>query len=572
MSLPNNNVTTPVSLRIALPAILTVILFVTAIFIIILPTLESSLMARKKEMIRELTESAWSVLHAHEELHQKGELSLSQAQSEAVHHIERLRYGPERKDYFWINDMQPKMIMHPYRTDLNNKDISNFQDPNGKRLFVEFVEVVKAQGQGYVEYMWQWKDEAERIVPKISYVKGFSPWGWIVGSGLYIDDVKQEIAAIRGKLSLLSAIILAMVVFSAGYIIRQTMLADQMRKRIWNERTSLLEALEISEEQYRSMVEYSSDWIWEMDNNGVYTYASPKVADLLGMKPDELVGKTPFDIMIAGEKEQAGKNFHQVLKEGKPFTGLETICRHKNGRSIVLENNGVPFFNENRRLVGYRGITRDISERKKSEEALWKSHNQLRKNLEETVRSLALTAEKRDPYTAGHQVRVERLAHAIALELGLSEKQLDGLHFAALLHDIGKISLPSEYLAKPTTLSAEERTIIKCHTEAGYEILKNIHFPWPVAEIVLQHHELLNGSGYPNGIKDEEILLEAKIITVADVVEAMSSHRPYRPALGLKAALDEIRAGRGTKYHKQSVDACLYLMTQRGFNLNAEEE
>jgi PAS domain S-box-containing protein/putative nucleotidyltransferase with HDIG domain len=558
-----------VSIHIALPALLTVFLFATAVFLIVMPALEESFIARKKEMIKELTESTWSILAASEALEQSGELTRDQAQQRAVEMIRILRYGPERKDYFWINDMTPLMIMHPYRTDLNGKDIRDFMDPNNKKLFLEFVEVVKKEGAGYVEYMWQWKDDASRIVPKISYVKGFQPWGWIIGSGIYLNDVYVELARIRGKLYAITGVIFMIVVGSVAYIIRQTVLADKLRRRIWEERSALLAALEISEEQYRSMVEYTSDWIWEMDPAGTYTYCSPKVQELLGYSPAEVEGKKTFDLMVSGEIEHAGKRFRDMLSKAKPFTGLESICRHRDGRSIVIEKNGVPFFNSDNALLGYRGVARDISERKRSEEALWKSHNQLHRNLEETVRSLALTAEKRDPYTAGHQIRVERLAHAIALELGMTEKQLQGLHFAALLHDIGKISLPSEYLAKPTTLSDEERTIIKCHTEAGYEILKSIHFPWPVAEIVRQHHELLDGTGYPRGLRDAEILLEAKIITVADVVEAMSSHRPYRPALGLDTALDEIRNGKGIKYHKQSVDACLYLFRERQFDLDA---
>jgi putative nucleotidyltransferase with HDIG domain len=225
----------------------------------------------------------------------------------------------------------------------------------------------------------------------------------------------------------------------------------------------------------------------------------------------------------------------------------------------------------NQELIGYRGVARDITERKFAMEELQKSRDQLHASLEETVTSLASTAEKRDPYTAGHQQRVDRLACAIGKELGLSDQQIEGLHIAALLHDIGKITLPSEYLAKPAKLSIEERAIIKCHTEVGYEILKNIHFPWPVAEIVYQHHEHLDGSGYPRGLKDEDILLEAKILSVADVVEAMSSHRPYRPSLGVSKALDEIRSGRGSRYDAASVDACLHLILERKIELCADD-
>lgn len=194
---------------------------------------------------------------------------------------------------------------------------------------------------------------------------------------------------------------------------------------------------------------------------------------------------------------------------------------------------------------------------------LEKSRDDLQNSLQETVRSLASTTEKRDPYTSGHQERVNRLAIAIAKEQGLSDQQIAGLHIAALLHDIGKIALPAEYLAKPSLLSKIERAAIEHHAEVGYDILKNINFPWPVAEIVYQHHEHLDGSGYPRGLTDNEIHLEAKILAVADVVEAMSSHRPYRPSLGVSAALDQIRAGRGTHYHPESVDACLRLINDK---------
>jgi len=200
---------------------------------------------------------------------------------------------------------------------------------------------------------------------------------------------------------------------------------------------------------------------------------------------------------------------------------------------------------------------------KKSRDDLKQSRDDLRRNFEETVASLASASEKRDPYTSGHQERVTRLALAIAKEIGLSDKQTEGLCIAALLHDIGKIGLPAEYLSKPSRLSSIERAALEHHAEIGYDILKNIHFPWPVAEIVYQHHELLDGSGYPQGLTDKEIHLEAKILTVADVVEAMSAHRPYRPSLGIAAALDEINSGRGTRYHAASVDACLRIIKEK---------
>lgn len=189
----------------------------------------------------------------------------------------------------------------------------------------------------------------------------------------------------------------------------------------------------------------------------------------------------------------------------------------------------------------------------------------LRQSLEQSIQTIAGTVEARDPYTAGHQQRVGELATAIAQELGLPRERIEGIHFAAIIHDLGKIKIPAEILAKPGTLSDLEFMLIKTHPQAGYDILKDVQFPWPIAEIMLQHHEKLDGSGYPRGLKGAEILLEARIMTVADVVDAMSSHRPYRPTLGIGAALEEIRNGRGGRYDPAVVDACVRLFNERRF-------
>ncbi len=559
------------SRRIVLPALLTILLFVIAIFFILLPQLEESFLARKKEMIKELTETTWSLLGTYRERELNGELSRAEAQKRAMLRIHNLRYGPEKKDYFWINDMVPRMVMHPYRPDLDGKDVSHFQDENGKYLFVEFVKVVQKQGAGYVDYLWQWKDDASKISPKMSYIKGFEPWGWIIGTGIYIDDVRAEISAIRIKLTAISITILLIVSLLSLYSIRQTMLADRERLGIFKEREALMKSLEESKERYRNLIETTSDWIWESDSEGKYTYSSPRVIDLLGYLPEEIVGKTLADIVSPQQTKTFRTTFKNLIGNQQSINGLENICLGKTGQIVVLENNAVPIFDEQENFLGYRGIARDITERKVAMEELKKSRDDLHASLEETVTSLSSTAEKRDPYTAGHQLRVDLLACAIGKELGLSDHQLEGLHIAALLHDIGKITLPSDYLAKPSKLSKEERAVIRCHSEAGYEILKNIHFPWPVAEIVYQHHEHLDGSGYPRALTDKDILLEAKILAVADVVEAMSSHRPYRASLGIDKALDAIRSGRGTLYHPPSVDACMHLITEKKIDICSEE-
>lgn len=193
--------------------------------------------------------------------------------------------------------------------------------------------------------------------------------------------------------------------------------------------------------------------------------------------------------------------------------------------------------------------------------------NQLQTNLEETIKAFASTIEIRDPYTAGHQRRVALLARAIAVELGMPSKQIEGLYFAALIHDLGKIKVPAEILSNPARLSEIEYMLIKLHPQAAFDILKGINFPWPIAKIVAQHHEKLDGSGYPNGVKGDDILLEARILTVADIVESMSSHRPYRPSLGMDVALGEIEHGRGKQFDPAVVDATLRLFREKGYQI-----
>jgi putative nucleotidyltransferase with HDIG domain len=184
----------------------------------------------------------------------------------------------------------------------------------------------------------------------------------------------------------------------------------------------------------------------------------------------------------------------------------------------------------------------------------------------QTIEAVARIAEMRDPYTAGHQRRVATLAVAIAVELGLSEQRIEGIRVGALIHDIGKITVPAEILSRSGRLADVEFSIIKGHTEAGHEIMKGVSFPWPVLEMIIQHHERMDGSGYPHGLKGRQIVLEARIVAIADVVEAMTSHRPYRPALGIEQALAEIEQGRGLLYDPAAVDACLRLFRDKGFS------
>jgi putative nucleotidyltransferase with HDIG domain len=189
----------------------------------------------------------------------------------------------------------------------------------------------------------------------------------------------------------------------------------------------------------------------------------------------------------------------------------------------------------------------------------------LRKGMEDTIQAVASVVEMRDPYVAGHQRRVAQLAVAIAQELGMSREGVEGVHFGSLVHDIGKIYVPAEFLSRPGRLSDLEYKVITSHVEVGFNILKDIDFPWPVAQMIRQHHERLDGTGYPLGLKADQIVKEARIIAVADAVEAMVSHRPYRPARGTEVALQEICRDRGTWYDPEVVDACLRLFGEKRF-------
>ena len=206
-------------------------------------------------------------------------------------------------------------------------------------------------------------------------------------------------------------------------------------------------------------------------------------------------------------------------------------------------------------IIGVGIVVVDITERYETEAA--------RNNLmHAAIGAIAATIEARDPYTAGHQRRVARVAAAIATQLGLTESEVEGVRLAATIHDIGKIGVPTEILTRPGQLRPEERALLSVHPRVGYDIIAGIDFPWPIAQMVLQHHERFDGSGYPNGLHGDEILIGARIIAVADTVEAMSAFRPYRPARGLQAALAEIHAGRGTRYDPDVVDACVHLSGQ----------
>jgi PAS domain S-box-containing protein/putative nucleotidyltransferase with HDIG domain len=277
----------------------------------------------------------------------------------------------------------------------------------------------------------------------------------------------------------------------------------------------------------------------------------------------EVIGRTVFEV-FPFLPDTVSDEYRHVFDSGETLVTEESTTI--NNREFITEARKIPIF-ESGRVTQVLTVIRNITDRKHSEETLRHSYDQMRETFISTVNALASTVEMKDPYTAGHQRWVTRLACAIAKEMGLSDEEIEGICMAGLIHDIGKINIPAEILSKPGHLSEIQYNMVKIHPQIGCDILREIKFPWPVAEIVLQHHERMDGSGYPQGLSGEEIILEARILAVADAVEAMSSHRPYRVAHGIERALEEISQNSGTLYDPHVVDACLRLF-EKGFRFD----
>ncbi|MDD5711420.1 MAG: PAS domain S-box protein [Smithellaceae bacterium] len=325
-----------------------------------------------------------------------------------------------------------------------------------------------------------------------------------------------------------------------------------------------------SEQRYRALFENAGDAIFILDTKGRKNtagriIAANRAAALMhGYSIDELLKMRIRDLDAPNERDKLTGRIERIM--AGEWIKEEIFHLRKNGTIFPVEiTAGLLEYGGQKHILA---IDRDITERIQTAEQLKKSFGSLRKAVEDIVSAMAGTIETRDPYTAGHQQRVAKLAQAVAEEMGLPTEQVEGVRVAALIHDIGKLHVPAEILSKPSHLSHPEQEMVKTHPQAGYDILKDISFQWPVALAVLQHHERLNGSGYPFGLLGGEIILEAKVLAVADIVEAMASHRPYRPSLGLVTALDEIATNRGILYDAAVVDACLRLFVENRFHFD----
>ncbi|MBW4055690.1 MAG: PAS domain S-box protein [Proteobacteria bacterium] len=313
-----------------------------------------------------------------------------------------------------------------------------------------------------------------------------------------------------------------------------------------------------------SLVHGSPLAIFAVDRDATVLVWNPAAERLFGWDEQDVLGETN-PIVPEGRGEEFRRLRERAIA-GEVYTGMEVRVGRKDGSPVDISVSTAPLRDELGIIIGLMAVVADISERRRMEEALRDSLQKSRRIFDETIHALAEAVEMRDPYTAGHQRRVARLACAIAGEMSLPADRINGIRTAAIVHDIGKLSVPVEILSKPGRLSEAEQSLLKTHPQAGYEILDGIEFPWPIARIVQQHHERIDGSGYPLGLQGDEILLEAQILTVADVVEATSSYRPYRPANGIAVALAEITAYRCSRYDPDIVDACLGLFN-KGFML-----
>jgi len=304
--------------------------------------------------------------------------------------------------------------------------------------------------------------------------------------------------------------------------------------------------------------------IFYKDIEGRIIRANKALADSLKVPIKDIVGKTTEELFPKEQAENMRKDDKEVMISGKSKRNIIQPYTTPDGIRYLISDK-VPYRDKEGKVTGVIGLAKDITVQKKSEEELQQSYQRLKKTMDAAIDTMSRIIEAKDPYTSNHQHRVCQLAVPLARELHLTEDRVEGIRIASLIHDIGKIGLPTEILSKPGKLTDIEFSLIKDHSQIGYDILKSIEFSYPIAEIVLQHHERLNSSGYPNNLKGDEILLEAKIIGVADVVEAMSSFRPYRPALGIDAALEEISKNKGILYDPEVVDACIKLFKEKGF-------
>jgi len=340
------------------------------------------------------------------------------------------------------------------------------------------------------------------------------------------------------------------------------------------------EAIRNSQHQLTDIIEFLPDATLVIDKQGNVIAWNRAMEIMTGCPAEEILGKGDYEYALPfyGERRpilidlalhrrsDMDSKYTKIEEKGDILFG-ESYTPNLPGGEAYLSATASVLRNSRGEIIAAIECIRDTTDRKALEKEHQHTLERMRKTLGNTVQAIVALVEARDPYTAGHQRHVADIARTIANEMGLSKERIDGLRVASTMHDIGKICVPSEILTMPRKLSSLELNIIRSHALSGYNILKDIDFPWPIARIVLEHHERIGGTGYPNGTSGEDLLLESRILAVADVVEAMATDRPYRPSLGLNAALDEITKNKGTLYDPSVVDACLRIFNEHGYRI-----
>jgi PAS domain S-box-containing protein len=331
------------------------------------------------------------------------------------------------------------------------------------------------------------------------------------------------------------------------------------------EQVEALEDLKATENLYRGLVEHSMVGLYVV-KDGKLAYANPRLAEMFGYAPEQMQDMDILELAVPEQRDAMVAAIHARLS-GSAATGRDVFSgRRRDGSEIIIDVHSARIGARGEPLM--MGVVLDVTAAKRAEAKAQEHVEHLQRVLDDTLRAISALGEIRDAYTAGHETRVGRLAAALGAELGITSSEQNALRMAGQVHDAGKIGIPAEILSKPSRLSALEYDLVKTHPQLGYDVVKFIDFRQPVAEIVLQHHERIDGSGYPRGLNAETMLPLAKILAIADVVEAMHSHRPYRVGLGIDSALDEIEKNTGRLYDAGVSAACVRLFRQRGYRIH----
>ncbi|MFW5991703.1 MAG: HD domain-containing phosphohydrolase [Halanaerobiaceae bacterium] len=625
-----------------------IILFLSLNFIF-RNTIRNNIYQEKRGKIESLVKNAINTLHFYHQLEENGELETSEAQLMAQQQLENFRYGEEDRNYFWILNYQAEILMHPFREDLIGTDLTNIEDPNNFEFIPEMVTLAREKGSGFMEYEWQYYGDIERIEPKISHVQRFEPWNWVIGTGIYVNDIQQTIISLRNKLAIsggITLIIIFILLYHFSLNISQPIaqLADDMKKFSGDKKSKLkidkTDIIEINEivESYQEMVEeiYSNyeeieasseeiaamnmslvdsyerknkinqslneiisvisslskstltddkeflkkvfrtsmNIIEEADYGSVYIYekGGVKYIDTVGhnlkllqeiplnkdifyqSKENIIVEKTIENHILEGLNQEYRDKF---LKAVKPTYATMTFDLVVNGKQMagisldVAREKQSHFSEDSRHLFA---AVRDLATTFYKLQSYSMLQDRFKKEI---IFSITQLLEIYDEYTQGHSHNVAHLASKIAYEMKLAKEKVTQTYWAGMVHDIGKILVPLEILNKKGPLTDEEYDEIKIHPYWGFLTLSNSEELEPIARYVLHHHECWDGSGYPDGLKGEEIPLISSILAVADAWDAMTSDRSYRKALSKEKALQEIRQNKGHQFSPRVVDTFL---------------